>query len=183
MTDARQEAKRNNIKLLKEANKILVLQCIMKLAPISTEEILKHTGLSRPTVINLLKELTDEEIVTKAGFSESSGGRSAALLALNGEKHFALGIDFEFPAVRMAIANMKGDIRAQESVVYPQGIGKEDLLPDLLRRIDRFIGESGIDPALLDGAGVGISGVIDSINGISMNIERIHGWHNVALKS
>ena len=38
MTDARQEAKRNNIKLLKEANKILVLQCIMKLAPISTEE-------------------------------------------------------------------------------------------------------------------------------------------------
>ena len=27
------------------------------------------------------------------------------------------------------------------------------------------------------------SGVIDSINGISMNIERIHGWHNVALKS
>lgn len=67
MTDARQEAKRNNIKLLKEANKILVLQCIMKLAPISTEEILKHTGLSRPTVINLLKELTDEEIVTKAG--------------------------------------------------------------------------------------------------------------------
>ena len=107
MTDARQEAKRNNIKLLKEANKILVLQCIMKLAPISTEEILKHTGLSRPTVINLLKELTDEEIVTKAGFSESSGGRSAALLALNGEKHFALGIDFEFPAVRMAIANMK----------------------------------------------------------------------------
>ena len=111
MTDARQEAKRNNIKLLKEANKILVLQCIMKLAPISTEEILKHTGLSRPTVINLLKELTDEEIVTKAGFSESSGGRSAALLALNGEKHFALGIDFEFPAVRMAIANMKGDIR------------------------------------------------------------------------
>lgn len=183
MTDARQEAKRNNIKLLKEANKILVLQCIMKLAPISTEEILKHTGLSRPTVINLLKELTDEEIVTKAGFSESSGGRSAALLALNGEKHFALGIDFEFPVVRMAIANMKGDIRAQESVVYPQGIGKEDLLPDLLRRIDRFIGESGIDPALLDGAGVGISGVIDSINGISMNIERIHGWHNVALKS
>ena len=48
MTDARQEAKRNNIKLLKEANKILVLQCIMKLAPISTEEILKHTGLSVP---------------------------------------------------------------------------------------------------------------------------------------
>ena len=47
MTDARQEAKRNNIKLLKEANKILVLQCIMKLAPISTA--VSYTHLTLPT--------------------------------------------------------------------------------------------------------------------------------------
>lgn len=182
MNDMTREVKGNSVKILKEANKYLIFQCIMKLAPISIEEIVKHTKLSRPTVLNIIRELTEEDVVVKDGFSESSGGRSAALLGLNGERHFALGIDFEFPTIRLAIANMKGEIRARENLTYPQDINKDALIADFHNKLDAFIVGSGIDKRLIDGVGVGLSGVVDTVNGVSMNIERIHGWHNVAFQ-
>ena len=152
MTIPPRELKGNSVKLLKEANKYLIFQCIMKLAPISVEEIVKHTKLSRPTVLNIIRELSEENVIVKEGFSESSGGRSAALLGLNGEGHFALGVDFEFPTVRMAIANMKGQIRARENLTYPQDIGKDELIADFHRRLNAFIESSGIPRRLIDGA-------------------------------
>lgn len=182
MTIPPRELKGNSVKLLKEANKYLIFQCIMKLAPISVEEIVKHTKLSRPTVLNIIRELSEENVIVKEGFSESSGGRSAALLGLNGEGHFALGVDFEFPTVRLAIANMKGQIRARENLTYPQDIGKDELIADFHRRLNAFIESSGIPRRLIDGAGVGLSGVVDTVNGTSLNIERIRGWHNVAFR-
>ncbi len=172
----------NSIRVLKEANKYLVLQCIMTLAPLSTEDIIKNTGLSRPTVLNILRELEEEDVIIKDGFSESSGGRSAALLTLNGSKHYAVGIDFEFPTVRMVIANLKGEICSSKKLVYRKDIEKEELLQDFYLNLHAFIGDSGIDPAMLDGMGVGISGVIDSARGMSLTIERIANWSNVTLK-
>ncbi len=174
--------KGNNIKILKEANKFLILQCIMKYAPISTEDVVRRTSLSRPTVLNLVKELMEEGIVVKDGYSESCGGRAAALLNLSGERHFAVGIDFEFPIIRMAIANMKGDIRAAKTLNYDIDIEKDALMEDLLRELDQFIADSGVEKALIDGVGIGLPGVIDTVNGISMNIERIHGWQRVDIQ-
>lgn len=182
MNEQTREVKGNSVKILKEANKYLIFQCIMKLAPISIEEIVQHTKLSRPTVLNIIRELTEEDVIVKEGFSESSGGRSAALLGLNGSSHFALGVDFEFPIIRMAIANMKGEIRARENLTYPQDIEKDALLADFYRKLDAFIAHSGVDKNLIDGVGVGLSGVVDTVNGVSMNIERIHGWHHVAFQ-
>ena len=172
----------NSIRVLKEANKYLVLQCIMALAPLATEDIIKNTGLSRPTVLNILRELEEDDVIMKDGFSESNGGRSAALLTLNGNKHFALGIDFEFPTVRMVIANLKGEICCSKKLVYDKSVEKDTLLQDFYQNLHSFIDESGIDPSTLDGMGVGISGVIDSIRGVSLTIERICNWSDVPLK-
>lgn len=174
--------KGNNIKLLKEANKYLILQCIIKCAPISTEEIVKRTNLSRPTVLNVIKDLTEENLVLKVGFSESSGGRAAGLWGLSGDHHFAVGIDFEFPQVRMVIANMKSEIRASRTVAYPRDIEKAELLGRVVNEFNRFIDESGIPRDDIDGVGVGLPGVIDTVNGVSLNIERISGWHNVSIQ-
>lgn len=172
----------NNIKLLKEANKYLILQCIIKCAPISTEDIVKRTSLSRPTVLNVIKDLQEENLVVRVGFSESSGGRAAGLWGLDGDHHFAVGIDFEFPQVRMVIANMKSEIRASRTLVYPQTIEKDELLQKICGEFNRFIADSAIPRDDIDGVGVGLPGVIDTVNGVSMNIERIRHWHHVRIQ-
>ena len=61
----KQELGGNNIRVLKEANKYLVMQCIMRKAPLAIDDVVQTTHLSRPTVLNILKELMDDGIVVK----------------------------------------------------------------------------------------------------------------------
>ncbi len=174
--------KGNHITLLKEANRYLIMQCIIKYAPLSTEDIIKRTNLSRPTVISVIRELKDERLIVHDGFSESNGGRAANLWALNGEDHFAVGIDFEFPKVRMMIANMKRQIRASQTLAFSQEVDKKELLTELFNKLNAFIDDSGLERQSIRGIGVGLPGVIDTVNGTSLSIERIHGWKNVQFK-
>ena len=171
--------KGNHITLLKEANRYLIMQCIIKYAPLSTEDIVKRTNLSRPTVLGVIRELQEERLIIHDGFSESIGGRAANLWALNGEDHFAVGIDFEFPKVRMTLANMKRQIRASQTLVFSQDVNRDTLLTELFDKLNTFIDDSGIARKSIRGIGVGLPGVIDTVKGMSLSIERIHGWKNV----
>ncbi|MFC4306804.1 ROK family transcriptional regulator [Cohnella boryungensis] len=173
----------NNTKILKLANRYLVLQCISNYEPITIEDIVKKTNLSRPTVINSVKELTEKEIVTKDGYAESTGGRTAALLSTNADAYYAVGADFEFPKVRLAIANLKGTILHSHHLKYPQDITAEELLADLPDRIYDFIHSSNVDTKKIEGLGMGISGIIDTNSGHSKFIERINGWKDIDIKS
>jgi DNA-binding MarR family transcriptional regulator len=66
--------KANHTKVVKEANKFLVLSCIREYEPISQEQIVMRTRLSRPTVVNIVKELLEENLIEKSGYGESNGG-------------------------------------------------------------------------------------------------------------
>ena len=182
--DREAPARSNSIRVLREANRYLVYQCVMKEGPLSVERLIRLTGLSRPTVLHLLRDLMDSEIIVKDGFADSATvGRSASLLNLNRQNHFALGIDFEFPAIRMAIANMKNDILAEESFLFPENMEGEELKELFYARVEAFVASSGVDRSKIDGAGLGISGVIDSAAGVSLSIERIRGWKNVPVQA
>jgi len=173
---------KNNTKILKLANKYLVLQCITVFEPLTVEDIVKKTNLSRPTVINLVKELTEENVIMKGGRTESTGGRTAALLTTNADAHYAVGVDFEFPQVRMAVANLKGAILSSRSFAYALDITAEEIMRDLPEQVHAFIQAFPEDVSKIQGIGLGIPGVVDINSGSSRYIERIEGWRNIDIK-
>ncbi|XID90977.1 ROK family protein [Paenibacillaceae bacterium WGS1546] len=173
----------NNTKILKQANKYLVLQCISTYEPVTIEDIVKKTNLSRPTVINSVKELTESETVIKNGYAESTGGRTAALLSTNADAYYAIGADFEFPKVRLAIANLKGTILASHHIQYSLDTTAEEILNDLPDRIYDFMHSSNVPVEKIEGLGMGISGILDANNGYSKFIERINGWKDIDIQS
>lgn len=144
---------------------------------------MKKTNLSRPTVINSVKELTDDQIIIKGGLAESTGGRAAALLAINSDAYYGIGVDFEFPQVRIAMANSNGEVLAAHHYHYPLDSSVQYITDCLSEEIARLIEKSGVDRQKIEGIGIGISGVVDKNNGLSIFIERINDWHNVDIKS
>ena len=173
----------NDIRILKEANRYLVLQCIMKLAPVSTDDIIQSTGLSRPTVLNILHDLMEEDVVVKDGFSAGTIGRSASLLNLNAQRPVALGIDFEYPAIPMCIANLRGEILHQRKILCDSGLPFPDVKEFFYRSAVDFMKSSSIPTEAFCGAGIGICGTIRSKDGTSMSIERIRDWYNVPIRA
>ena len=46
--------KKNTTKVIKEANKYLVMQCIQAFEPVKLEKIAEMTLLSRPTILEMI---------------------------------------------------------------------------------------------------------------------------------
>lgn len=173
---------KNTTKVLKEANKYLVMQCILNCEPITTEEIVKKTLVSRPTVLEILKELTEEGYILKNGYSESTGGRSAALINVNRDSCYAIGVDFEFPKVRMAVSNMKGGIVQSKEIKFTLNEMPEVIKKKLISEIYLLLDRAEITLDKIVGIGLGLSGLIDKSKGESLRIERIKGWHDVNIQ-
>ena len=120
--------KKNTTKVIKEANKYLVMQCIQAFEPVTLEKIAEKTLLSRPTILEIINSFKEEGIVVNGGFRESTGGRPPQLLCINGDSAYAIGIDFEFPTIRIALANAKREIVGRRKILFKIDTQAEEAL-------------------------------------------------------
>lgn len=154
--------KKNTTKVIKEANQYLVMQCIQAFEPVTLEEIAEKTLLSRPTILEIINSFKEEGIVVNGGFRESTGGRPPQLLCINGDSAYAIGIDFEFPTIRIALANAKREIVGRRKILFQIDTQAEEVLARMLRELEHLLEEfSSVRP--------GSSG---SVSGFAERFER-----------
>jgi len=169
-------------KILKKANTHLVLNCIISEESITIEDVVKKTKLSRPTVVNIIKDLTERDIVVKSGFAEYTGGRLPTLLSLNANSYYAIGIDFEYPPIRMAISNLKGEVVRQRNLTVDRGYSRNRIIEEMFEELEGLIRESEIPMDRFIGIGIGLLGYLKAQQGISLQIWRIPEWKDVDFK-
>ena len=130
---------------------------------LSVEEIVTLSRLSRPTVLNILKELDTRGLIYRAGLGESMGGRQPIMYTLNLRRYFAVGVDLEYPPVRVAFSDLR------EKVLYSQ---EWDCLPgETMEDIEGIANLYEFD-------GGPLSGWVYSVNGVFPN----YGSSKYALK-
>lgn len=173
--------KANSNKLIRKANKYLILNIIRQLHNVTLDMVQAHTKLSYPTVNKLVNELLDSGIIMKNGFADSNGGKPAALLSLNINKYFALGIDVEIPAIRFAVSDLYGNILYQCKADLKEPFDDQTVLSEIFKGIEKCAAESGKELSEFVGIGIGLPGTIDLVNNVSVAVERIRGWRNVDL--
>lgn len=171
----------NTLSDVKKANKQLLYECIKEQKQITIAELEHVTQLSRPTIVGLIHELELEEKVMKVGRGISNGGRTPALYGINANAAFALGIDMELPAVRMAVSDLEGNLICSSIQIYPPDSDRNQMLALLLTQIEKLLTESQIDQRKLLGIGMGVPGIIDRKNNYSVRLERVKGWEDVPI--
>ena len=173
--------KKNNLSDVKKANRQLVYECIWSHKSVTMTDLAYVTHLSRPTITSLVQEMTADNLVIKSGYGTSNGGRNPVLYHANVNAAYAMGIDLEFPKVRMAISNLECENICFSVRIYPKDADKDQVLQLMKQQIDDLLLESGIDKNRLLGVGIGVPGVIDYKNNYSVFFERINGWENVLI--
>jgi len=171
-----------NAKLMKNFNKFLVTNCIINEGPLSCDEIVKKTNLSRPTVVELLKEIQNKNLVSQIGVGEYTGGRIPVLYGVEPMGHFALTIDFEYPKVKIAVINFTNDIILERTFYYKDSIKSSCMLDKLLYEVDKIVAHPACPKEKIIGICIALPGIIDSKNGLSIKIERIDNWVNIPIK-
>jgi predicted NBD/HSP70 family sugar kinase len=161
--------------LLKDLNERSVLETIRAGAPISRAEISRRAGISKPTVSLALQALVDAGLVHRVEPAPGRPTYGAVYFDLVPEAGLVLGLDLGARFLRGAICDLRGAIRARQDVEV-SGSEADQLVALIARLRDSLVVASGLEGELVDGAVVGVPGVVDEASGV------IRQTHFVALE-
>ena len=147
--------------LLKHLNERTVLEAIRSGAPISRAEISRRAGISKPTVSLALQSLVEAGLVREASSGPAGPRYGAVFFEPVPEAALVLGLDVGGRFLRGAICDLRGDVRARLDVEI-DGSDAVRVLEQIAELRERLVATTGLDDALVNGAVVGIPGVVDA---------------------
>jgi len=173
--------RRGNRQLIKELNRVFVVNTILKYEPISRTKIAELTELSLSTVSNIVASLIKKGLVQETGEDKSKGGRKPIMLKLNPGMGLVIGIKIGLDGIVAALVNLKGTILYQIACPVPVKEGKGTVIKSVMNVIRNLIKEARADFSQVIGCGIGVSGLVDSSCGTLLH-SAILGWENIQFK-
>jgi predicted NBD/HSP70 family sugar kinase len=166
--------------LLKDLNERTVLETIRSGAPISRAEISRRAGISKPTVSLALQSLLDAGLVREAA-SHDPGGPSYGALFFEpvAEAALVLGVDVGARFLRGALCDLSGATRARHDVEMPV-VDAGTVLEAVIGLRDALVRSAGLSGDLIDGAVVGVPGVVDATTGLVRLADNVPGLEGTA---
>ncbi len=131
--------------------------------------LVNETGLSLPTVSNLLSELSDEGYVEIRGSGKSSGGRRPNLVGLTNHAFYSIAVDLERYTGTMALINSNNEVLSELRKFDINIYDKDETIKILSEEINGFINHNADKKDRLIGVGISLPGLTNSEKGINYN--------------
>jgi predicted NBD/HSP70 family sugar kinase len=156
-------------------NERTVLEAIRADPPVSRAEISRRVGISKPTVSVALQSLLDSGLVREATNRGGDGpSYGATFFEPVPEAALVLGLDLGARFLRAAVCDLSGQVRARQDIeVGGAGIG--DLLDAARELKGTLLAASELSPGAIDGAVIGIPGIIDRRTARAALAENVPG--------
>jgi predicted NBD/HSP70 family sugar kinase len=148
--------------LLKHLNERAVLEAIRGGAPISRAEIARRTGISKPTVSLALRALHAQGLVRETDPDPSRPHYGALFFEPVPEAALVLAVDIGTRFIRAALGDLGGNVLARRDVPFT-GNDLESTITIVASLCEELLDGGG--RARLDGAVVGVPGVVDPVDG------------------
>lgn len=153
-------------KVMRNLNEFLILDRIIGGGPQSRADLSRYTGLSKPTVSSAIAHLIERGLVRETGRAENTQGRKATLVEFNPKCFYTLGAEVGGSSLRIALADMSGEICYYKQLSMPESGLTEAVCHDfLVQSIEGLLADSGISREKLRAAAFGIPGVVDPADG------------------
>ncbi len=148
---------------------------------ITRGEIRHLTGLSRTAVTSRVDALVARGLVIEREQTSPTGGRPAALLSFNADAGIVLSAAIGRSRTRLAVCNLAGDILASADIDQAPGLRPDDLMPDIVKRLDGLIDDADRRHLPIYGVGLSLPGPVDQQRGCSLSYPVMTGWDGVPL--
>ena len=177
------DRKRGTVRDLRRENRAAVLWSLYLGQSRSRHELGAATGLSAASVTNVIRELIDEGIVIETGLAESDGGRPRAMLGMNPEYGYVIGVDIGETRTRVELFDLTMTERAKAE--YPLDRSAEHdvdvVVGQIVSGLNTVLADSGVDQDAILGVGVGVPGIIEQRPEVLVH-GQTYGWDAVPLE-
>ncbi len=148
----------------KEKRNIDIMEILRRYGPISRPDISKEMGINVVTVSNYIDEFIKHNIAYEKELDVSEGGRRPALLDLNPQAGYTIGVGLNLMNMVGLLLDLKGNIITKTQIARPSPSVK-DITECVLEIIREIMRRSKEYTAQTKGIGVGIAGLVNRKDG------------------
>jgi glucokinase len=167
---------------LRQVNAREILRLLRLHNPCSCADLVRHSGLSAPTVSSTIEHLRQKGLVERIGPGASSGGRPPGMLRFNDTFGYVVGVDIGGTAVRVVLANLNGKIIGKWVGSLHESSTPKHVAALIMSGIRRLQRRHRIPAKKLLAVAAGAPGITDARAGIVFSAPNLSGWKNVPLR-
>ncbi|OKJ82762.1 hypothetical protein AMK31_19350 [Streptomyces sp. TSRI0107] len=157
-------------------NDRLALRLLQQEGPLTAGQLKQLTGLSRPSVADLVERLTAAGLVAVVGEAgEQRRGPNARLYGIVADRAHLAALDVRTESVSVVVSDLLGRVLAEASVPIGDGTGTGPAVEQAVALVERVAKEAGADR--LHTVGIGAPGLIDPATGELRDSTGLPAWH------
>jgi predicted NBD/HSP70 family sugar kinase len=157
--------------------KILVYLYYLK--ELSIAELSKSLSKSTPIVTKAINELLEQHMIVDKGLAASTGGRRAALYALNDDvDHLIISVSVDQFYTSIHLSNLKQEILAETSDIKLD-LRDESAGDDILEYIKKFIKQHKLKSNKIIGIGISMPGFVNAHLGVNDSFADHNTLHHL----
>ncbi|MFI6660754.1 ROK family transcriptional regulator [Streptomyces sp. NPDC050523] len=169
-------------------NDRLALRLLQEEGPLTAGQLKQLTGLSRPTVADLVDRLTASGLITVVGEAgEQRRGPNARLYGIVADRAHLAALDVRTEGVSVVVTDLVGRVLAEASVPIVGETGTGPVVEQAVALVERAAKEAGVAGApsaerarawgRLHTVGIGAPGLIDPATGELRDSSGLPEWH------
>lgn len=157
-------------------NDRLALRLLQQDGPLTATQLKTLTGLSRPTVADLVERLQGAGLIRVVGESGAARrGPNARLYGIVADRAHLAALDVRTDSVAVVVADLLGVTLAEATLPIGSDTGTDSAAEQAAALLERTAREAGAAP--LHSVGIGAPGLIDPVTGELRDTTGLPAWH------
>jgi glucokinase len=170
--------------LLRQTNAQLLLKLLRESGPCSKADLVRASGLSAPTVTNVVGHLTSVRLVEPIGEGDSTGGRPPDIIRFRAERGCVIGMEVGQDFLRFLLTDLDGHELGRSRAELSWNASKPAAVcAQAGREVRNLLRKHKKTEDQLLGIVVGIPAIINVNEGIVFSLSALKEWSDVPFGS
>jgi predicted NBD/HSP70 family sugar kinase len=146
-------------------SRALIVDLIRSSGPISRVELVKVTGLTQPTISNIVRRLIDDGVVRETGDTVATRGKPRTMLVINSRAAYGVGIHMGADTLTCVVTDTRGGTVGRQLVAGPADGRPAEVVARLAALYRDVTDGLGLPPQSVAGMAVVGPGPVDVVRG------------------
>ena len=148
-----------------------ILNLLYKYETLSATSIGKRIGVSLPTALSMLKDLSTKGFVEVRGSGKSKGGRRPTMFGLKNSNIFVVACELGRFKGKIGIYDSHNKLAAPV-LEFATSIDDDELADKIYLHTQEILKNSSIDSERIFGVGLAMPGLVDAVAGVNYTIKK-----------
>jgi glucokinase len=168
--------------LLRQTNAEILLRLLRDSGPCSKADLVRASGLSAPSVTNVVATLISIGLVESVGEGDSTGGRPPDILRFKAEHGCVAGVEITRKVIRFLVADLSGrEVAQSEILIRKSRSTPRQISRQIAKELRQLLRERRLSRQQLFHVTVGVPAIVNVDEGTVLAFTALQNWSRVPL--